>query len=83
MKIEKGPWSKKLKAKAISDLEKLQYKRLNLKAMIEDRTIFDLSEEEYEDYENNPENWEEVTENTNQDALDMMFPNGMEDDQVS
>ena len=48
--------------------------------MIEDRTIFDLSEEEYEDYENNPENWEEVRENTNQDALDMMFPNGMDDD---
>lgn len=45
--------------------------------MSDDRTIFDLSEEEYEDYENNPENWEEVTENTNQDALDMMFPNGM------
>lgn len=48
--------------------------------MSDDRTIFDLSEEEYEDYENNPENWEEVAENTNQDALDMMFPNGMEDD---
>ena len=29
--------------------------------MSDDRTIFDLSEEEYEDYENNPENWEEVT----------------------
>ena len=27
-KIEKGPWSKKLKAKAISDLSKLQYKPL-------------------------------------------------------
>lgn len=45
--------------------------------MSDDRTIFDLSDEEYE---NNPEDWEEVTENTNQDALDMMFPNGMEDD---
>lgn len=48
--------------------------------MSDDRTIFDLSEEEYEDYENNPENWEEVMENTNQDALDMMFPNGMDDE---
>ena len=48
--------------------------------MSDDRTIFDLSDEEYEDYENNPEDWEEETENTNQDALDMMFPNGMEDD---
>ena len=33
--------------------------------MSDDRTIFDLSDEEYEDYENNPEDWEEVTENTN------------------
>ena len=48
--------------------------------MSDDRTIFDLSDEEYEDYENNPEDWEEETETTNQDALDMMFPNGMEDD---
>lgn len=48
--------------------------------MIEDRTILDLSDEETEDYENNPENWEEVTNNSIEDALDMMFPNGMEDD---
>ena len=48
--------------------------------MIEDKTIFDLSDEETEDYENNPENWEEVTNNSIEDALDMMFPNGMDDD---
>nr|WP_308560693.1 hypothetical protein [uncultured Prevotella sp.] len=48
--------------------------------MIEDRTILDLSDEETEDYENNPENWEEVTNNSIEDALNMMFPNGMEDD---
>ena len=48
--------------------------------MIEDSTILDLSDEETEDYENNPENWEEVTNNSIEDALDMMFPNGMEDD---
>ena len=48
--------------------------------MSEHRTIWDLSEEEYEDYENNPEDWEEVTENTNQDALDMMYPDGNDDD---
>ena len=48
--------------------------------MSEDRTIWDLSEEEYEDYEKNPEDWEEVTENTNQDALDMMYPDGKDDD---
>ena len=48
--------------------------------MSDDRTILELSDKETEDYENNPEDWEEVTENTNQDALDMMFPNGMEDD---
>lgn len=48
--------------------------------MIEDRTILDLSDEETEDYENNPENWEEVTNNSIEDALNMMFPNGMDDD---
>lgn len=48
--------------------------------MIEDKTIFDLSDEETEDYENNPENWEEVTKNSIEDALNMMFPNGMDDD---
>lgn len=48
--------------------------------MKEDRTIFDLSDEEFEDYENHPEDWEQVTENTDQDALEMMFPNGMDDD---
>lgn len=50
------------------------------KTMIEDKTIFDLSDEETEDYENNPENWEEVTNNSIEDALNMMFPNGMDDD---
>ena len=48
--------------------------------MIEDKTIFDLSDEETEDYENNPENWEEVTNNSIEDALNMIFPNGMDDD---
>lgn len=48
--------------------------------MIEDRTILDLSDEETEDYENNPENWEEVTNNSIEDALNMMFPDGMEDE---
>ena len=48
--------------------------------MTEDKTIFDLSDEETEDYENNPENWEEVTNNSIEDALNMMFPNGMDDD---
>ncbi len=48
--------------------------------MSTDKTIFDLSEEEYEDYELHPENWEQVTENTNEDALNMMYPNGMDDD---
>ena len=48
--------------------------------MIEDKTIFDLSDEETEDYESNPENWEEVTNNSIEDALNMMFPDGIEDD---
>lgn len=50
--------------------------------MREDRTIFDLSEEEYEDYEKktDDETWREVTQNTNDDALAMMYPNGMDDE---
>lgn len=48
--------------------------------MNEDRTILDLSDEETEDYENNPENWEEVTNNSIEDALNMMFPDGMDDE---
>lgn len=48
--------------------------------MIEDRTILDFSDEETEDYENNPENWEEVTNNSIEDALNMMFPDGMDDE---
>lgn len=34
--------------------------------MSEDRTLDDLSDEEYEDYQNNPEDYEDVTENTNE-----------------
>lgn len=48
--------------------------------MRDDRTILDLSDEETEDYENNPENWEEVTNNSIEDALNMMFPDGMDDE---
>lgn len=50
--------------------------------MKEDRTIFDLSDEEYEIYKNNPDDeiWREVTRNTNKDALATMYPNGTDDD---
>lgn len=48
--------------------------------MSDDRTILELSDKETEDCENNPENWEEVTNNSIEDALNMMFPNGMDDD---
>lgn len=48
--------------------------------MRDDRTIFDLSDEEYEDYEQHPEDWEKVTDNSIEDALDMMYPDGMDDD---
>ena len=48
--------------------------------MSDDRTIFDLSEEEYEDDENNPKNWEEVTNNSIEEVLNMMFPDGMDDE---
>ena len=53
---------------------------LNDSIMSDDRTIFDLSDEEYEDYEQHPEDWEEVTDNSIEDALDMMYPDGMDDD---
>ena len=45
----------------------------------ESRTIFDLSEEEYEDYEKNPDKYPDVTENTEQDAYDRMYPDGTDD----
>lgn len=48
--------------------------------MIEDRTILDLSEEEYEDCENHPEKWEDVINNSIEDALGMMFSDGMDDE---
>lgn len=41
--------------------------------MKDDRTIFDLSEEEYEDYEQNPDKWGDVTDNSIEDAENMMF----------
>lgn len=40
----------------------------------DERTIFDLSEEEYEDYEKHPENWEDVTDNSIEDGWNMMYP---------
>lgn len=39
----------------------------------DERTIYDLSDEEYERYENNPEEFEDITDNTLEDTLDMMF----------
>ena len=39
----------------------------------DERTIFDLSEEEYEDYEKHPENWENVTDNSIEDGWNMMY----------
>ncbi len=45
----------------------------------EKRTIFDLSEEEYEDYENNPEKYEDVTDNSLDDGRELIFPNGEDD----
>ena len=40
----------------------------------DDRTIFDLSDEEYKDYEAHPEKYDDITENSNDDAIRMMFP---------
>ena len=40
----------------------------------DDRTVFDLDDDEYRDYEEHPENWEDVTENSYEDAYNMMYP---------
>lgn len=37
------------------------------------RTIYDLDEQEYEDYQNRPDEYEDVTDASNEDAFDMMF----------
>lgn len=44
------------------------------------RTVDDLSEQEYEDYQIHPEAWEDVTYNTCQSSLEKMFPNGADED---
>ena len=36
------------------------------------RTLDDLSDKEYEDYEKNPENYQDVTDATNEDIASMM-----------
>lgn len=46
----------------------------------DEKTIFDLSDSDYNNYEQNPEDYEDVTENSNEDALNMMFPDGMDED---
>lgn len=47
--------------------------------MRDNRTVDDLSEEEYEDYENNPDKYQDVTENTIDLYDDLMNPNGNDD----
>lgn len=49
----------------------------------ENRTIFDLDDEEYDQYQNDDSDnptWQQITDNTNEDALNMMFPDGTDDD---
>lgn len=48
--------------------------------MKDQRTVDDLNEEEYLDYENNPDKYQEITENTNEMYRNQMFPNGEDDD---
>ncbi len=38
------------------------------------RTVDDLDDDEYRDYEKNPDRYEDVTENTYNDIDDMMYP---------
>lgn len=46
----------------------------------DERTIFDLNDEEYADYEAHPEKYEDITANSIEDALDMMFPDRHDED---
>ena len=39
----------------------------------DNRTIFDLTDEEYEAYQENPELFEQISRSSFEDALDMMF----------
>lgn len=49
--------------------------------MNEDRTFNDFSEEELDDMErNDPGRFEQVSENTDEDMLEMMYPNGNDED---
>lgn len=41
--------------------------------------IDDLTDEEYEDMENNPEKYSDVIDNTNDYYRDIMFPDGEDD----
>lgn len=47
--------------------------------MRDDRTVDDLSEEEYEDYEMNPDKYEDVTQNTIFLYNELTHPNGYDD----
>ncbi len=50
--------------------------------MKEDRTLDDFSDEELDDMEqNDPERYEQVCENTNEDMTEMMYPNGSDEDE--
>lgn len=46
----------------------------------DDRTLYDLNEEEHEDSENNPEKYQDIIDNTIDDSYDMMFPNDDDDE---
>lgn len=45
----------------------------------ETRTVDDFSDDEYQDYEEHPEKYEDVTDNTNDMYEDMMYPDGRDD----
>ena len=47
--------------------------------MRDERILDDLSEEELADYENNPDKYEDVIDNTNEHYTDLMYPEGIED----
>lgn len=45
-----------------------------------ERTLYDLSDEEYEDYEKNLDDYQDVTDATIEDSMDMMFGDEYPDD---
>lgn len=49
--------------------------------MATDNTLYDLTDDQYRDYENDPDKYQDVTSNTEEDSLSMMFPDRESNDE--